>query len=308
MHDIITIGSALVDIFIHSRQFVLKPMSKGTLICQVYGEKIEVEGFKLESGGGGSNTAIGFAKAGFNVAAVTETGKDTLAELVLADFHKECVSTNYVAQERREETGGSVILVGEDGSRTVMVHRGASSMLDPHDIPMRAIKMTDWVHLSSISGRVRTLQKIAAAITEGRAGLSWNPGQGELELLNKGLIKPEEIPCKVMVVNLEEWRKIRLLQRRFREYVPEIIVTDGERGGKLYLKENRRPITFASGGQKAVDATGAGDAFCVGYVSARLSGKKPQDAIQWGVRNASSVILQFGAKKGLLTRSELSKT
>jgi len=140
MYDLITIGSALIDIFIRSKQFILRPTSKGTLICQLYGEKIDVDSFLIATGGGGSNAAVGFARAGFNVATVTETGKDTLADLLLSEFHKECVATNYVAQERREETGGSVIMLGEDGGRTVMVHRGASSLLDPHDIPMRAVK------------------------------------------------------------------------------------------------------------------------------------------------------------------------
>lgn len=307
MHDIITIGSALVDIFISSHQFVLKPMSKGTLICQVYGEKVDVDAFKIVTGGGGSNTAVGFSRAGFNVAAVTETGKDTFADLLMTEFHTERVSTNFIAQEKREETGGSVILLAADGGRTVMVHRGASSQLDPHDIPMRAVKKTDWIHLSSIGGRMPALKKIAAALEEGKTGCSWNPGAAELALIKSKKIKATTIPCNILILNLEEWKTIRLQQRAFRETVPEIIVTDGARGGKLYLKDFRRPLTFSSSGVKTVDATGAGDSFSVGYVTARLKGKQPIDAIEWGTANAGSVVKHLGAKEGLLSLKQLSK-
>lgn len=305
MQDIFTIGSALVDIFVQSKQFVLKPTSSGMMICQSYGEKIDVEGFQLFTGGGGSNTAVGFARAGFSVASVSETGRDSMSELLLCDFHNEKVSTTYIAQERREETGGSVILIGQDGGRTVMVHRGASSMLDPYDIPMKALKKTTWIHLSSIAGRVATLQKIGWAIKEGKAGLSWNPGLAEIEKLVTGDLKIEDVPCQVFIVNVSEWKKLRSVWRSLKKNIPEIVVTDGEKGGKLYLPKKARPISFKSGGVAAVDATGAGDAFGVGYVTARLSGKKPQDAVAWGVANASSVVQHLGAKAGLLSKNEL---
>lgn len=307
MYDVITIGSALVDIFIRSRQFVLKPISKGTLICQVYGEKIEVDGFSMTTGGGGSNTAVGFARAGFNVASVTEVGHDSLANLIIDEYHKECVATNFVVQEKREETGGSIILVGEDGGRTVMVNRGASAQLDPHDIPMKAVKKSEWVHVSSLAGRVSTLEKIAAAVQEGKTKCSWNPGTIELGLISKKKITASTVPCQVLIVNAEEWKKIRLQQQAFKEVVPEIIVTDGERGGRLYLKDARRPLRFSASGKTAVDSTGAGDSFAVGYVTARLKGKEPVQALEWGNANAGSVIQATGAKKGLLPVTELSK-
>lgn len=308
MHDVITIGSALIDIFISSRQFVLRPMSKGTLICQIYGEKVDVDGFSICTGGGASNTAVGFSRAGFNVATVTETGKDTLADVLMAEFHREKVATNYIAQERKEETGGSVILLGEDGGRTAMVHRGASSLLDPHDIPMRALKRCDWIHLSNIAGRMPTLEKIAAALREGKASCSWNPGSAELELISSGQLNPDLLKCQVLILNVEEWKKIRLQQRAFKEAIPEIVVTDGAKGGKLYLKKERRPISFSSSGVRTIDATGAGDAFAVGYVSGRIKGEKPLEAIEWGKANAASVVQHMGAKAGLLNAQQLSKS
>jgi sugar/nucleoside kinase (ribokinase family) len=172
---------------------------------------------------------------------------------------------------------------------------------------MKAVKRADWVHLSSIAGRLLALKKIAAGLHEGRAQCSWNPGSAELELISQKKLTANSIPCKILILNLEEWKKIRLQQREFKEVVPEIIVTDGSKGGKLYLKGARRPHTFESSGIRTVDATGAGDSFAVGYVSARLKGIEPIEALDWGKANAGSVVQHMGAKAGLLTAEQLSK-
>ena len=160
MHDVITIGSALVDIFISSKNFHLKKETSALWLCEKYDEKIEVESFKVTTGGGGSNTAVGFARMGFTTGVVSELGEDSWSNLLLDDFKKEGVDTSLLVLERKEETGGSVILSAPDGVRTIMVHRGAASMLDAKDIPDHALINAKWIHLSSISGQREALQKI----------------------------------------------------------------------------------------------------------------------------------------------------
>lgn len=306
MYDVITIGSSLVDVFIKSKDFQLQKKKDKMWICQMYDRKQEVDEFEVATGGGGGNTAVGFARAGFNSAVVTETGRDTLSQVILNDFHNECVATNFVVQEKREQTGGSIILVGEDGGRSVMVHRGASSQLDPHDIPMRAIKRVDWVHLSSIAGRKYTLNKISSALREGKTNSSWNPGNKEIEMLATSKLAADAIPCQIFFVNAAEWKDLRPVQQALRRAIPEIVVTNGKAGGKVYLQGERNLLRFESNSKVSVDSTGAGDAFSVGYVSARIFGESPEEACVWGVKNAKSVIKYFGAKPGLLSHRQLS--
>lgn len=297
MYDVITIGSALTDIFIKSSQFAIKSGAGSQLLCQLYGDKMEVDTFDIFTGGGGSNTAVGFARQGFRTACIAETGRDILASIVIDDFHTEKVATNLLIQEKKEKTGGSVILVGSDGGRSVMVHRGASSMLDPSDIPADHLKQADWIHLSSISGRLETLYAIGAAV-QGKKKLSWNPGKGELRLMAQGSLPIETIPCQILLVNKEEWQMLESYQRLLEHHIPEIIVTDGGNGGTLrYLGQEH---TYRSANTTSIDDTGAGDAFGVGYVTSRLRSKSPQEAVAYGAQNAGSVVEQMGAKAGLL--------
>jgi sugar/nucleoside kinase (ribokinase family) len=300
MYDIITIGSSLTDSFIKSKEFDLHPNGISVQICLSYGSKIEVDEYLLRTGGGGGNTAVGFARMGFRTGVVTEIGKDILAKIILDDFKKEFVSTNLIISEKQENTGGSIILLGKDGGRTVMVHRGASSMLDPEDIPEEKISRAKWVHLSSIAGNIDTLQFIFKTLKKSETMFSWNPGKKELALISDGKINFEEVSCGVLFLNKEEWGLIKEQQETVLSSVKQIIITNGKKGGEVYVDGliNKK---FVSSGASSVDDTGAGDAFAVGYLTAYLNDKSVSDCCEWGKRNAVSVIGKVGAKSGLLT-------
>lgn len=305
MYDALTIGSALADIFITSADFELQQTGDGVFLCQLYGAKIEVDSFAFHTGGGASNVAVGLSRAGLSVASIVELGKDSLATMVLGDLEKEHVDTEYVISERREQTGGSVILVGHDGGRTVLVHRGASSQLDPKDIPERAVERASWIHLTSIAGRLPTLQRIGALVRAHKKMLSWNPGRAELALLSGRELAINELPCQVLIVNRQELAALIDVEDELRAKVPELIITDGKAG--LDLWQDGESLHIASDTSvKAVDETGAGDAFASGYIAARFHRLPIAVACQWGIRNASSVIRHFGAKPGLLGYEELA--
>jgi ribokinase len=304
MLDIITIGSSLVDIFIHSPEFLARKGKDGDELCQAFGDKIELDGFKIFSGGGASNTAVGFSRLGLNTAVISEMGRDNFCNIVLSEFEDEGVDSHLLIKEKKEQTGGSVIMVGENGRRIIMVNRGAASMLDPFDIPGFWLLKTKWVHLSSIGGREKTLEKIFSLISRrNEAGLSWNPGKAELQLLVKERLDISSLPVKILIMNLEEWEIIQKVQEQILSRVPEVIITNGREGGRLFL--NGQAKFSYEAGSKPVETTGAGDAFSCGYVAARNNGIDPEKAIEWGVRNASSVVKFYGAKTGLLRKEQI---
>lgn len=306
MLDAVTIGSALVDIFISSSDFELQKTGDGIFLCQMYGAKIEVDSFELCTGGGAGNVAVGLARAGLSVATVVELGKDFWSSVVVDDLARNHVDTEYVIKERKERTGGSVILVGSDGGRTVMVHRGASSLLDPEDIPERLFERTQLVHLSSIAGRKHTLDTICSYAKKHSVRLSWNPGSAELALLAGGDVKIEDVPASVFIVNREEWSQLESQERSVRSHIPEILVTDGKNGLTLIVQGKEAHIPGISNAS-VLDETGAGDGFIAGYMAARFYDHSPHEAVEWGLRNALGVISQIGAKAGLQSYSDLAK-
>lgn len=304
MPEIICIGSALVDIFIHSHHFTTNEQGENVMLCHVYGDKVEVEQFQVHSGGGANNTAIAFHKLGFDTGIVAELGQDNLARLVEDQLRAEGVDTSFLIRERLEQTGGSVILVGPDGGRTVMVHRGAAAQLDVADLPQEVLAHTRWLHLSSIGGRLEVLQAIFTLCRDHNVGLSWNPGKAELHLLATGELAVEDISAHLLFVNKQEWEIISTLQNSLLAKLYQVIVTDGDKGGQV-LSPQALPMRYSSPAMTSTDDTGAGDAFAAGYVSAYLLGFDPTKASRWGVANAVANIQSIGATTGLLTRSEI---
>jgi ribokinase len=306
MHDIITIGSALVDIFISSKSFHLKKEASALWLCEKYDEKIEIESFKVTTGGGGSNTAVGFVRMGFTTGVVSELGMDSWSELLLNDFKKEQVGTELLVFERKEETGGSVILSAPNGVRTIMVHRGAASMLDAKDIPDHALVNAKWIHLSSISGQQSALQKIFSLVSQHKKQFSWNPGKAEIKLLNEGKINLTGINVTVLFVNQKEWTSLTPVHAQLHQQCVQIVVTNSDKGGTVY-QSGKTVHQYQREEVETIDGTGAGDAFAVGYVAAILNGVSIRHQADWARKNASSVVSQIGSKGGLLTKEQLEK-
>lgn len=314
---ILTIGSALIDVFISSDQFEIQHGEEEVFTTRSHGGKLSVDSFKIKTGGGAGNTAVGFVKAGFDVGCIAELGMDELADMVVSDLQFHGVKTHYLIQERKEETGGSVLLVAAGGERTALVHRGAAAMLDPHDLDPAVIAQQDWIHLSSVAGKTDTIQHLFEVCAKANVGISWNPGQAELDILAQhpndqatrdqifAQYQDMKHPVQILILNKQEWNTIRHIHDLMLHVIPIIVVTDSVRGGTVYHFGHGQSYQAIS--VESVDNTGAGDAFSVGFVSAVLHGKSVEDATQWGVKNAAAVVQKPGAKYGLLTLQELQQ-
>jgi ribokinase len=303
MYDCISIGSSLVDIFISSKDLEAKQQKGQELLT--YGDKLDLSDFHIFTGGGGSNTSVALARLGFKVAVISETGQDEFSDLIIRDFEREGVATQLLIREKLERTGGSVLLITKGGERLAMTYRGAASMLDTYDIPAFWLTQAKWVHLSSIAGQKDTLSKIFKSLIKDQdSKLSWNPGKKEIALLVKKSFDFAQIPCEVFFVNQEEWSLLKLVQKQILAHFPQVIVTMGKKGGEVYLY-GKKKFVFEGQSNSAVDSTGAGDSFAAAYIAALIDDRDIEEAIVWGVRNASNVVRFYGAKTGLLRRHQM---
>lgn len=297
------IGAALVDLFFSSEQFKREERPEGAFLCQHYGQKIEIETYKLTTGGGATNTAVAFARRGHDVSIVAEIGRDDFGQIVRNELIAEKIDTRQMIRERKEQTGCSVILRGLDEERTVMVSRAASSLLDDYDINIDYLKQRDWIHLSSIAGNLNALSEIWQVFEKKTVGLSWNPGKKELEQLTSGALNLPIANHSVFIVNEEEWQLVANKQKEILTTFEMVLITKGSQGGAVFYQGKKQADFAALVKEKAliVDTTGAGDAFASAFVSTLLYGCTINEAIQAGNNNAASVIKHLGAKQGLLS-------
>lgn len=313
--DVITIGSALLDVFVKSDKFLTLPASEypdGLAIGIERGGKTEVGEVEVCSGGAGSNNAVSFARKGFNTAIIAELGTDLTAATIKEELKRERVDLGMVIEEQDETTGISTILVAADGSRAVAVYRGASGMLTESDINWNRLD-ADWLMISSLGGEMNTLSMLLNFGKANGSQIAINPGKKELEQANKwggiNLFKNTDI----LIVNREEAGLVTHLPFQDNDFwqskkaiIPGpkvVLITDGKQGGKVI--SNNHLTNFEAVKVKTVEETGAGDGFGSGFVAALMKGKSIDTAIDWGKRQAASVVSFMGAKHGLLTLNQI---
>lgn len=304
---VITIGAAVVDAFIWSRAFstVRSPKFVGGVgECLSLGAKINIDRFVLSTGGGATNAAATFAHMGHTVRCVAAIGDDVFGAAVLDDFSSRHIDASCLVPLKNHQTGFSVILVMPSGERTILTHRGASEFLPPKHIPWNKVS-GDWLYMTSLAGRLDVLKAALNHAARKKMRVFWNPGSkdiahGPLKL------KPYLRRIDILDVNREEaaalTRKplgdLRGMFRDAHKLVPAFLLTDGSRGA--YWSDGEKLLFAKPTGAKAVNRTGAGDAFGSGFLAAWMVEADPAYAMQVGTLNAEGVIRQIGAKTGLL--------
>jgi ribokinase len=314
--DVVTIGTALLDVYMKSDKFVkvsTGDFAGGVALCEEYGGKTEVQEVEVVSGGGATNNAVSFVRKGLNVAIIAELGQDLVAATIEEELRRERVDAGFLVKEKLEETGISSIMVSSDGGRSVAVYRGAASMLEKRDIPWDQL-YPKWIHLSSLGADMEVYEGIIGHAKAMGIKIAVNPGKYEIEHAREwGGMKLFE-GVDVLLVNREEasalsgidfgddkvWQGDQQLPGPKRW-----VITDGKNGGKV--GEAGKTFFYDRIEVETIEETGAGDAFGSGLVAGLILGKEIEEAIDWGRKQAASVVQYMGAKKGLLSITEISE-
>ena len=81
-YDIVTIGSATVDYYADTDSELISietSISSEKLLAFPLGGKLLIRELNVTTGGGGTNTAVAFARLGFNTAYLGKVGADSLS-------------------------------------------------------------------------------------------------------------------------------------------------------------------------------------------------------------------------------------
>ncbi len=314
MHDIITIGSGLRDVFLLSDQFRLianADFEGGTAECVALGSKIEVNDIVLTTGGGATNAAVTFARLGLKTAAICRIGDDAAGRDVVEDLKKEGVNTSLIRRVAKGVTGYSTLLTASNGERTALAYRGVSGTFSTTDVPFSKCK-AKWFYVTSLAGNVALAKRIVAHAKSTGSLVAWNPGRKEIE---KGLnaIKAILPNVRVLLLNKEEAAELSgktTVEEMFAALSTPgnvVVITDGPRGAYIQRDPStgsgQAEILMSPGsGKQAVSQTGAGDAFGSGFVAGLMRTEDLRIALAVGMLNAQSVITKVGAKAGILKK------
>ncbi len=310
MYDVISFGTATLDVFLRSPGMEVETDEPEKEICVRYGAKLEVNEIYFEIGGGGTNTAVTFAQPGLKAGCVVQIGDDFAGEKVITDLKMDNVSLDLLDIEKGIYTDFSTILWAPDGGRTILVYRGPTR-LETKNVPWEKL-LASWFYVSSLEGNLEIITRLVSSFPQTK--IAWNPGGRELLQKEAVLaLLPKITQFNVNKEEMEEFlgeskgSEINNLLKKAQELPCQyVVITDDRQGSYLWDRDSgswRHCGIFEEA--KRYESTGAGDAFGSGLVTGLIKGFPLEDCLWLGTANASSKVTKVGAKKGLLTKDNL---
>ncbi len=242
---------------------------------------------KATPGGSGANFAVWLASLGVEIELVARVSKEDKQRL--EHYFNSVHVTPKLETDEEKETGKIVVLV-EGNSRTFFTDRAANLRLEA-----KGLELSD-SHLLYISGysvlslgETKTQQLIQAAKNLGLL-VAIDPGSTSfIESFGVGKFLDAINGADIIFPNQEEY--LLLGAEKLTQHFPEVVVTKGELGAELVGKAQVQAVEV-----KAVDPTGAGDAFAAKYIAERLSGSGGVEALEYANDFAALAVQKLGAQ------------
>jgi ribokinase len=253
------------------------------------GETVRGWGFRMEHGGKGSNQAVQAARLGSETAIVARVGNDVFGERALRLWRSESISTDHVRIDQDAPTGAGLVIVGPEGKNLIAVDLGANMRLSEEDVDSAEplLRRSDVVLAQlEIPDRVALY---ALRLSEGIKVLNPAPAvRMEPEQLSGiDVITPNEVEMRLMSGE-DQNSDVAAIAERYAKYT-NVVVTLGERGALVVEKGGRR-YTVPAPRVRAVDTTGAGDAFNGALASALARGYSLREAVELACRAGAFLV------------------
>ena len=274
------------------------------------GEERYITGCVEALGGSAANTVVGLARLENSVGYIGKVGGDREGEVLLHSFVAEQVDTTGVIVASSERSGVVIGFVDRRGERTLYVDPGANDSLDLEEINGDYVNDARFLHLTSFVGEkpFEAQRKLVQIHPEIR--VSFDPGE---LYARRGLAALRPLLRRSFIVFPNE-KELRLLtgkscedgaKRLIEEGVTIVAVKLGKRG--CYVTDGKEKFQVEAFKVKVVDTTGAGDAFCAGFLHGILSGRDLYACGRIANFVASNKIKKPGARDGLPRLKDLTK-
>jgi ribokinase len=249
-----------------------------------------VKSTSIMPGGAGGNVIYGLSKLGLKCRFYTTLGEDWEAKLYLDDMKRAGVEVRYSISHA--ETGKCHIYVDKFGERTFFVHPNAAGRINL-EIGNGELEELDYLYLDPFP----TVQSfdfhldVAKRAKKAGCEIMINPGFPYISL---GLKRLTELLnyCDLLFASKDEVSGLPI--QEIRRSVRLLVITLGSEGSIAYTEGGRY---FARAFKvKAVDTTGAGDAFAAGFIYAYLKSLDVESCLKAGNFAAAKNIQQFGAR------------
>ncbi|MEA3308595.1 MAG: carbohydrate kinase [Chloroflexota bacterium] len=241
--------------------------------------------FQKYLGGSPANIATYVAKLGGQAAVISKTGIGAFGQFLKAELRRAGVITDYLVMDHRVRT--SVVFVSRtQGTPDFEAFRDADFQLEPYEVLEEAVQRAKVVHVSTfalsrepcrsaVEKTLRLARKYGKVISldPNYSPVIWPDYREAREVLQRmlgyALISKPSLDDAQRIFG--EGKKPEAYIEKFHEMGPQVVVLTMGSAGVLVSHEGRC-IHIPAQRINVVDATGAGDSFWAGFLTALLDG------------------------------------
>ena len=280
------------------------------------GDKIPIEGetilgdsYNVGPGGKGCNQAIAISRLGGKVNFISKLGDDEYGKLAINKLKRDKINISNIIISKKHQTGVAGIHVDRNtGKNAITVIRGAPASLRVDEIDTNIIKQSK-IFLTQLEVPLDvTLHCLKIAKDNGIINIL-NPAPA-CELSDEyfkliDYFTPNETEAEFYTgikINNESDAKLSA-DKLIEMGIKNVIITLGEKG--VFFSNGKEKIYIKATPVKAVDTTGAGDAFNGSFTFALLNGKKIKECLEFANKVAGLSTTKLGAGDSMPTLNEL---
>jgi sugar/nucleoside kinase (ribokinase family) len=205
-------------------------------------------------------------------------------------------------------TGTCVVMVTHKGEHTMLSDPGASAALSADDLPKDLFTPGSHLHISGYTllnegSRPATLAALSYAQRAGMTVSVDGASAAPLERVGAEPFLQLTNGAVLLFVNSEQGRVLtgrdepEQAARVLNAWYPHVVMKLGADGALFYANGRPDPVRVPGPPiERIVDRTGAGDAFCAGFLPAWLDKKPPGEALAGGCRLAARALSLVGAR------------
>ena len=311
--DVYGIGNALVDIEyqVEDDFFPAHDVRRAVMTLVTHERQEEIiaalqakgEMRKMMDGGSVANSLYAISNFGGRAFFSCKVADDEAGNFYLRELGRRNIRTRGDFHE--VETGRCLIMISPDAERTMHTFLGASEYLSPADLDFDAARRSKYVYIegylvSSDSGRAAAIELREFAAANGvKTALTFSdpslleifPNQMK-EMLGDGV---DLLFCNEREARL--WTGAENLNEAcaaLRSIAGQLVITKGANGSILF--DGDTFIEIDAHQVKAIDTTGAGDAYAGGFLHGLTSGQSFAASGELASRAAGEVVSRFGPR------------
>lgn len=280
------------------------------------GQECLAERLELHCGGVGANCALALRQWDVKVQLVGCVGKDNFGGFLLETLGAYQVNVRGVRRTGEALTGMLYINVTPDGQRTFFGSRGANQLVGrlgqkESDLLARARAASLMGYSFLDDGGEAAAQQIIAALRRKNGWVSLDAGMEPAKKIAGKILRVART-VDLFIVSSEEATLLTGLGKPEKAFlsllnlgIPEVVMKLGKRGCLIVDEGTLRQVP--SFPVRAVDSTGAGDAFTAAFLQGRLRGWRVSEAALAANAAGAAAASVVGAGERLPTLRQIAR-